>query len=323
MSLQGKNVLVTGGAGFIGSHLAERLIKEKASVSIIKEKASDTLSVDSFKEKLKMYDCDLKDYGSVKKVLRTVQPDIIFHLASFTSPERDVNFSFVVKNNFFGTVNLIKALRGKFELFINTGTCEEYGNGPVPFDEEQLPISVSPYSLSKIITTYYCGMLHATYNLPVITLRPFLTYGPRQRNSRMLIPSSILNSLKNEPLKMTKGEQTRDFIHVNDVVEGYILTAKSKKAIGEVINIGSGKEYKIKDIVQKIYGLVGSKAKPLIGALPYRTGETMHFYCSNKKAKKILGWSPTISLEDGLKETVDWYKEKFDSGEIKKWMGTN
>ncbi len=255
-------------------------------------------------------------------MIKSSRPEVVFHLASFTSPERDVNFPFMVQNNFFGTVNLFKALNGKFDLFINTGTCEEYGNGPVPFNEEQLPISVSPYSVSKIITTYYCGMLHATYNLPVATLRPFLTYGPRQRNAKMLIPSSILNALKNEPLKMTRGEQTRDFIHVNDVVEGYILAAKSKKALGEVINIGSGKEYKIKDIVQKVYGLVGSKVKPLIGALPYRVGETMHFYCSNKKAKKLLAWEPKVKFEDGLKKTVDWYKEKFSTGEIKKWMST-
>ncbi len=320
MSLQGKNVLVTGGVGFIGSHLAERLVKERASVSIIKKKTSDTLSIDSFKDKISIYDCDLKDYPSVKKVIRSARPDIVFHLASFTSPERDVDVRFVMENNFFSTVNLFKALNGKFDLFINTGTCEEYGNGPVPFDEGQLPISVSPYSASKIITTYYCGMLHMAYNLPIITLRPFLTYGPRQRNSKMLIPSSILNAFQNEPLKMTKGDQTRDFIHVSDVVEGYILAAKSKKALGEIINIGSGKEYKIKDVVQKVYGLVGGKAKPLIGAIPYRVGETMHFYCSNKKAKKLIGWQPEVKFDDGLKSTVDWYKEKFESKELGKWM---
>jgi len=108
---------------------------------------------------------------------------------------------------------------------------------------------------------------------------------------------------------MTKGEQTREFNYIDDVVQGFILAGTTPEAIGEVINLGSGVEYRIKDVVSMIASLMGSPIKLEIGALPYRPGETMHFYCSNEKAKKILGWRPNVPLEVGLKRTIDWYKE--------------
>lgn len=289
MNLKSKQILVTGGAGFIGSHLVEAL-SEKSNVYIIDK-----------------YNCDLTDFPKLQKAIREIKPEIIFHLAAFTSPERNVDSEFIFRNNFYSTINLFKALKGDFSLFVNTGTCEEYGDGPTPFKESQTPIPVSPYSASKIASTYYCQMLHNVYDLPIITLRPFLTYGPRQRNTKMLIPSTILSILKNKELKMTKGEQTRDFVYVKDVVEAYIKAAQNKKAIGEIINIGSGKEYKIKDIVSKIIHITKSNLKPQ-KVLPYRKGETMHFYCSNLKAKKLLGWQPKTSFEQGLIKTIDWYK---------------
>lgn len=304
MNIKGKSVLVTGGAGFIGSHLVKRLIQENAKVSVIDKKPGLHKGVD-------YYSCNLTDIEKLKLLIRKIKPQIIFHLAAFTSPERNVDSEFVFRNNFQSTINLFKTLNGKFDLFVNTGTCEEYGNGLTPFEESQAPVAVSPYSASKIASTYYCQMLYNVYNLPIVCLRPFLTYGPRQRNTKMLIPATIIAALKNEQLRMTKGEQTRDFVYVTDVVDAYIKAIKSKKAIGEIINIGSGKEYKIKDIVEKIIKLTKSKIKPKIGTIPYRKGETMHFYCSNKKAKKLLNWKPKVNLDDGLKRTIKWYEEKW------------
>jgi len=321
MTLKNKKVLVTGASGFIGSHLTERLLKEKADISIIKRENSSSVHLEPFKGKVKAFTCDLRNFEEVKKAIATTKPDIIFHLAAHASPERNIDSKLIFNNNLFGTINLFKALNGNFDLFVNTGTCEEYGNGKTPFQEDQAPISVSPYSASKIATTHYCQMLNKVHNLPIVTLRPFLTYGPRQRNMKMLIPSAIISSLKNEKLKMTKGEQTRDFIYVEDVVEGYIKTTKSKKAIGEIINIGSGKEYQIKEVVSKISKLSGSQIKPEF-TLPYRSGETMHFFCSNKKANQLLGWKPKTSLEKGLTKTIKWFKEISKQGRIERWMRT-
>ena len=318
MNLQGKEVLVTGGAGFIGSHLVERLVNEKANISVIKKQTTSIINLENCKDDIKLHNCDLTDFENLNKIVKEIKPSIIFNLASYSTvnPSDDVNF--VLNNNFQTTVNLFKSLNGNFDIFLHTGSVAEYGNGQVPFKEGQLPIANSQYSLAKICSTYYCQMLYEMNKLPITILRPFLTYGPRQSSFNMLIPRTILYSLENKEIQMTKGEQTRDCIYVDDVVEGFIKAAKYKEAIGQIINLGTGKEHTIKEIVLKIVELTGSIVRPEFN-LEYRPAESMHSYCSNEKAKKLLNWEPEYTLEQGLEKTVGWYKEKFESGELEKW----
>ena len=139
------------------------------------------------------------------------------------------------------------------------------------------------------------------------------------KKNRMLIPYVITSALLNKPIKTTKGEQTREFNYILDIIDGYVLACTSKKAVGEIINIGNGKEYIIRDVTRQILTLMKSKIK-LDDSLNYRSGETMHFYCSNEKAKKILKWRSKVSLEEGLAKTISWYTSKFNSGELKKWL---
>ena len=149
-----------------------------------------------------------------------------------------------------------------------------------------------------------------TLGLPILTLRPFLTYGPGQE-SNMLIPSLMKKVLEGEALEMTKGEQTREFNYVDDIVDGFIKASISPEAIGEIINIGNGLEYKIREVVEMVLKLVNSPIKPNLGALAYRPGETWHFYCDNTKARKILCWEPKVDLEDGLKRTINWFQKHY------------
>src|SRR5205085_2108423 len=137
------------------------------------------------------------------------------------------------------------------QAFVQTGTFEEYGTGPVPFVEDQREEPVSPYSASKAAATHFCQMLHRSLHYPVIVLRPCLMYGPFQ-SADMFIPSLIDSCLRGQDFPMTSGEQTRDLSYVSDVIEAYLLAIRRPKAIGEVINIGSGQEYKIKDVAKKI-----------------------------------------------------------------------
>ena len=317
--LEGKSILVTGGTGFIGSHLVERLIREKAEVAVIKRQTSSLINLEGIKDKIKFYDCDLTDYENLNRIVKEINPSVVFHLASYAFVEPDIDIDFILKNDFYSTINLFKALNGNFDLFVQTGTVAEYGNGEVPFREEQAPIANSPYALAKIFSTKYCQLLNKRDNLPIAILRPFLTYGPRQSNFKMLIPNTILHALKEESFPTTKGEQTRDTIYVEDVVDGYIKAATSSKAVGEIINLGTAEEHSVKDIISKIIELTGSKIKPDFN-LPYRPAEAMRSFCSNEKAKKLLGWEPKYSLENGLKETIAWYKEKFENGELERWM---
>lgn len=316
--LNNARVLVTGGGGFIGSHLTRRLVNEGADVSIFE--ISKTDNIKDISDKIDLYKIDVCDFESVKKTIKAIQPEKIYHMSAFTNVERSfLNMDKIIKVNVEGTINLLHALEDlDYNCFINTGTCEEYGDNPAPFTEDQMPNPVSPYSASKVSTTFFCKMLYKTHGCPIVTLRPFLVYGPYQSRS-MLIPILITSALLKKEFKMTKGKQTREFNYVDDIVEGFIKASITKKAIGEIINIGNGKEYKVIDVVKKILNLMGNPIKPVVGALPYRPGETMHFYCNNSKARNLLGWEPKADLDAGLKLTIEWYTKELKKGEPEKW----
>jgi len=256
---------------------------------------------------------DLRDFLKVKQVVRDIEPHKVFHLAAYVDVSRSFDIiEEMIDINVKGTINLLRALEGiNYDSFINTGSSEEYGDNPTPFREDQIPNPVSPYSASKASTTLFCRMLHKTMGLPIITLRPFPTYGPGQE-SKMLIPELIRSMMQGRALKMTPGEQTRDFIYIEDVIDGFIKASICSKAKGEIINIGSGREYKIKDVVKLTVRLMRASITPEMGALPYRPGEAWHFYCDNSKAKSILGWEPRVELEDGLQRTIDWHLGRAD-----------
>ena len=311
-TLRNTRVLVTGISGFIGSHLARRLVAEGAEVHGLVKSSSNLWRIQDLKNQIGLCYVDLRDFDSINKAVQGINPQKVFHLAACV----DVSRSFevmddMVEVNIRGTLNLLRALDGiSYDCFINTGTSEEYGDNRTPFREDQVPIPVSPYSASKTATTIFCQMLHKTKGLPIITLRPFLTYGPGQEND-MLIPSLIIKTLKVEAFEMTEGEQTREFNYIDDIVDGFIKAAINQRAIGEIINVGNGLEYKIKEVVAMVLKLMNSSLEPKMGALDYRPGETWHFYCDNTKAREILDWRPKVGLEDGLRRTIDWFREHY------------
>lgn len=303
-------VLVTGATGFIGSHLVRALIGEGANVSIIKRPRSSLWRVLDVIKKLTILEADLLDKSSLDRVLRNKTFGTVFHLAAHTTHERiKQRMDDVFNQNIRGSANLFHYfLNHPIRTFINTGTCEEYGDNPAPFDESMREKPVSPYSASKVAITHYGQMLHRIYNFPLVTVRPFLTYGPYQTRD-FLIPYAISRALRSQPIETTKGKQTRELHYISDMVDGILLAATNKKAIGEVIDLGNGKEYKVRDVVKMVVTLTNSSSKLRFGTLPYRPGETLRFYCRGEKAKKILGWKPKISLQEGLKKTITWYAE--------------
>ncbi|PKP61388.1 MAG: hypothetical protein CVT88_00200 [Candidatus Altiarchaeales archaeon HGW-Altiarchaeales-1] len=318
-NLKEVRVLVTGAGGFIGSHLTRRLVNEGAMVSAFEISKRD--NINDLIDKIDFYNINLCDFESVRNTIKNIQPEVIYHLAGVVDVKRSfLDIDRIISANIQGTANLLHALEGiNYDCFINTGTCEEYGDNPAPFVEEQMPNPVSPYSASKVWATFFCKMLYKTLGCPIITLRPFLTYGPYQF-SNMLIPSTIISALFKKEFKLSKGEQTREFNYVSDIVDGFIKASLAKKAIGEIINIGNGKEYRIKDVVIKILDIMGNPIEPVIGALPYRPGETNHFYCDNTKAGELIGWESKIDLDTGLKLTIEWYTKEFKKGNLEKWM---
>jgi nucleoside-diphosphate-sugar epimerase len=311
-TLKDTKVLITGISGFIGSHLARRLVEEGADVYGLVRNSSNLWRIQDFKSQIKLHYIDLRDFRGVGKAVQDIKPQKVFHLGAYVDVSRSSKvIDEMVEVNLKGTLNLLRTLdETGYDCFINTGTSEEYGDNPAPFREEQIPNPISPYSASKAAITLFCQMLHKTNKLPIVTLRPFLTYGPGQE-SNMLIPSLIKKTLKGETFEMTRGEQTREFNYVDDIVDGFIKASINLRAVGEIINIGNGVEYEVRDVVAIILRLMNSSLKPKVGALDYRPGETWHFYCDNTKAREILGWEPKIKLEDGLTMTINWFRKHY------------
>lgn len=306
--------LVTGATGFIGSHLTRALVAKGVEVHVMVRRGSDTWRLNDVRFRLHVHYGDLTSLDDVQRVVRAVRPETVFHLGSYVNVKRSLDEVDEINRVIIGgTLNLIRTVLTKAPdcFFINTGTCEEYGDGPVPFREEQSPRPVSPYSAAKAAATFFTQMATKSLGLKGVTVRPFLTYGPAQQPLR-LIPQAILAGLLRKEFKMTPGEQTREFNYVSDIVEGYLAIARHPEVVGEIINLGNGKEIQVREVVRFIFDLMGNPIEPQIGALPYRPGETWHFYSDPSKAKRLLGWEARIPLEEGLRRTIAWYERHLD-----------
>lgn len=323
-TLRDTSVLITGIAGFIGSHLCRRLLSEEAKIHGLIEPQSNLWRIQDLADDVRLVDADLKNFGEVREAIKEIKPIKIYHLAAYVDVTRSYDvMEKMIDINIKGTLNLLHALDGySYDCFINTGTSEEYGDNTTPFHEDQIPKPVSPYSASKASTTMFCTMLYKTLGVPTITLRPFLCYGPKQE-STMFIPSLITKTIQGQIFEMTTGEQTREFNYVDDVVDAYVRASIAPQAIGQVINVCNGNEYKVKEVAELVLKLMNSPLKPKFGALKRRPGETLHFYGDNTRARQILGWKPTISLEEGLKMTIDWFQQHYTGSGIMKPANDN
>ncbi|MFA6269266.1 MAG: GDP-mannose 4,6-dehydratase [archaeon] len=315
---KGKKVLVTGGAGFIGGHLVKRLLNEGAEVSSLvqyKEKINN-VRLSAVWEKVNVIEADIRNSDSLIAVKKLV-PQIIFHLAAFNHVGRSfTNVQECFDVNAKGTANLLDVY-DDYERFVYTSTSEVYGlQTGVPFVESMTPNPSSPYSVTKYSGELYAKMKQRMNNLPIAVIRPFNVFGPYQSPSAV-IPDLIIKALKGERISTTKGEQTREFNFVENTIDGFLLAAEKKEAIGEVINIGAGEEISIADLVKKIAKYSNSKSELGIGDIEYRPNEIWRMYADSSKAKKLLGWTPKVSFDEGLKKTIEWFKDYADEFEKK------
>lgn len=303
-------IIVTGADGFIGRNLLERLAKTNDEIFTITypEKGQERICG----KNIKNFVLDISDSKGVEGLINQVRPDKAFHLAAVTKNER--SFSMIdeaLRNNVAGTLNLFRGLgQANCKRVVNMSTCEVYGQSEKPFVETQCLSPMSPYSASKSAVDLFAGMLFRTMGSPIVTLRMTLVYGPHQREN-MLIPQIIISALEKKDFEMTLGEQTRNFIYIEDVLDAIILASETEGIEGEIFNIGTQEEYKVRDIVTKIINLMNSPIKPLFGKKPYREPEIWRYRCNFDKARRILKWQPKVTLDDGMNKTINWYIKKY------------
>lgn len=304
---QGKNVLVTGGNGFIGINIIKELINYGANIY-----ALDIRNNNIVKHKnVRFLNCDIKNYQKLKRNIIDISPEIIFHLAAFI--DRDLSYANIMKMirvNLNGTVNVIESQNHnkRCRSIIIAGTCEEYGEQKSKYREYLKESPVSPYSFSKVCVSYLCKLAVNNYNLPIVILRPSLAYGPGQ-SGPMFIPAIINKLIRNQKFKMTLGEQKRDFIYISDLVNAYLIAGSKKNISGEIINIGSGKSYKIRYIAKLIAGFLKKDNLIAFGAKKYRSADIMNYQVDISKARKLLNWRPIITLPDGISRTIRSYSD--------------
>ena len=309
-----KNVLVTGAGGFIGSNLVEALAREGANVTAFlhynarADMGMLRYSDPELRRNIKPYFGELRDPQAVRQAMQGAQT--VFHLAALIGiPYSYVHPYDVVQTNMVGTLNVLSTARDlNVERVVHTSTSEVYGTALyAPIDEKHPLQGQSPYSASKIGADKLAESFHLSYGLPVSTVRPFNTYGPRQ-SARAVIPTIISQMLTRDRIRLGSLSPLRDFNYVGDTVAGFMAAAVSERTIGDVVNVGSGREISIGDLVHLIRKLVGRDVIVETDEQRVRPAgsEVERLLADNRKAKEIMGWEPRVSLEEGLTHTIKW-----------------
>ncbi|HDZ36183.1 MAG TPA: SDR family oxidoreductase [Thermococcus sp.] len=305
--MRNKLVVVTGGAGFIGSHIAWELIKDNEVVVI------DNLYTgkeENVPLGAKLVKADIRDYSSIAELIS--HADYVFHEAAQVSVVESVRDPIFTEDvNVMGTLNILKALMEGHGKLIFASSAAVYGDNPnLPLKETETPKPLSPYGVTKLTAEHYLRVFNELYGLPVVSLRYFNVFGPRQSANQYagVISIFINRALNNEPLVIYgDGKQTRDFIYVKDVVKANILTAESRKSNGRVFNVATGKQTSILELAMKVIEITGARSS--IRFDKPRPGDIRHSQADISEIRK-LGFEPEWSLEEGLKKTVEWYSSQ-------------
>lgn len=323
-----KQVLITGAGGFIGSHLTEALVRAGANVRVFiryNSRAGRGNLEDlepKVLEQVEIVTGDLRDADIIDRSIKGC--DTVFHLGALVGiPYSYKNPREVVETNILGTFNILNSSRDhEVNRIVTTSTSEVYGSARyVPIDENHPLQGQSPYSASKIGADKLAESYFASFNLPVVTIRPFNSYGPRQ-SARAIIPTLITQSLASQEIRLGNTEALRDFTFVTDTVAGFMAAAESQEAIGKVINVGSGREISIGELAQLIIKITQSSAKLMIDEKRVRPSrsEVTRLLADNHLAKETLGWEPRVSLEEGIERTVAWIATHLDRFQIGKYQ---
>jgi len=327
MNLSKRRILVTGSAGFVGSHLVERLLRAGAVVrafvrytSVHRWSYLDGLPQE-LRAGLEVVAGDLRDLSAVRQAVEGCE--VVFHLGALVGiPYSYLHPLEVVETNTLGTLHVLLAARDQHvDKFIHTSTSEVYGTAErVPIAEDHPLKGQSPYSASKIGAEKIAESFAAAYDLPVVVLRPFNIYGPRQ-SARAVIPTIITQALTRGFVRLGNLETTRDFTYVEDTVSAFVGAAEADGATGAVMNVGSGQEISIGDLARKVFTLLGRPADVRVESARLRPkgSEVMRLLADSSRSRALIGWNPVWTLDQGLETTIEWIGAHLDAYDVDRY----
>jgi NAD dependent epimerase/dehydratase len=309
-----RRVLVTGAAGFIGSHLTERLVSLGARVRVVVRYTSTNslgwLEQSSCRSDLEVFSADINDGDVLARAMRGV--DVVFHLAALIGIPYSYDApSSYVRTNIDGTSAVLQSARNTgVTRVVHTSTSEVYGTAVrVPMAEDHPLQAQSPYAASKASADLFALAYHRSFGMPVTIVRPFNTYGPRQ-SLRAVIPTIVAQALAGDEIRLGDVTPSRDFVYVADTVDGFLRAGEAERAVGNVYNLGSGQEISVRDLVARIQALAGTTARLVHDAARERPekSEVDRLCADATRARSDLGWQPAVSLDAGLRQTIDWMR---------------
>lgn len=307
--------LVTGGAGFIGSNIAETLVKRGKRVRVLDNLSTGKAEfMDSFRSKIEFLRGDIRSFDDCRKAMKDA--DYVIHQAAIRAVAKSVDRPQETHEvNATGTLNMLMAAReAKVKRFVYASSSSAYGDATkFPQKEEFRPMPLSPYACQKLMGEMYAIMFTKTYGLETVSLRYFNVFGPRQDPESLysaVIPKFMEQAYKGEPLEVHwDGKQQRDFTHIDNVVQANILAATSRKGVGETFNIANGKTYSLLDLIGVIEKIVGRKLE--LQHHPKRAGDVRKTYADISRARRLLGYKPAMNFENGLKDTWDYFVKTY------------
>lgn len=306
------NYLITGGAGFIGSNIAKRLVAEGESVRIIDNfSTGKKRNIDDIRDKSELIDGDIRDAETVLMAVRDI--DFIIHHAALPSVPRSIKDPIESNSvNITGTLNLLHAAKKRgIKRFIYASSSSVYGDTSVlPKREDMSPNPQSPYAVTKLTGEYYCNVFYKVFSIPTVSLRYFNVFGPHQDPESQyaaVIPRFIIAILNQKnPVVYGDGEQSRDFTFVDNIVEANFLSCKNDGVSGKIFNIACGERFTINRLLKELYSLTGKEGNPVY--TDPRSGDIRHSQADIRSAKEIIGYEPKVDFKEGLKKTVEWFK---------------
>ena len=304
-----KRVLLTGGSGFVGANLARRLIADGHEVHLLLRPGYQAWRVDPVREHVRCRELDLDDLATVTQVVRQIRPEWVFHLAAHGAYSWQTDLKQMVLTNIQGTMNLVQAcVQSGFEAFVNAGSSSEYGLKDHPPAETEFLEPNSHYAVTKAAASLFCRYTAQHSNLTLTTLRLYSVYGAFEEPNR-LMPSLIRHGLQGDLPPLVAPETARDYVHVEDAVEAFVLaTGQNTAKPGAVYNVGTGVQTTLRQVVEVARKVMRISAEPVWGSMPPRQWDTFCWVADSHLIRKELGWTPRHSFEEGFRQMVDWYR---------------